>query len=133
MTDHKYILCIDDDEDDCLLLGEAIANEEPAFRVEFAMSGDRAITFLKKALENNSLPALITLDINMPGMDGSETLARIQELIGTKSIPILFLTTYPGEEELVMAEKNHISVVAKPRSAKGYDDLAKTVSYMLLR
>ena len=132
MTDHKYILCIDDDEDDCLLLGEAIANELPSFEVKFLMSGDAAVLFLRKALEDDELPALITLDINMPGMDGSETFAHIQELLGKNRIPILFLTTYPGDEELVMAEKNQISVMAKPRSAKGYDDLAKTVSYMLI-
>ncbi len=132
MTDHKYILCIDDDEDDCLLLGEAVAHELPSFEIKFMMSGDAAVLFLKRALENDNLPALITLDINMPGMDGTETLAHIQDLIGKNRVPILFLTTYPGDEELVMAEKNQISVMAKPRSAKGYDDLAKTVSYMLV-
>ena len=133
MTDDKYILCIDDDEDDCLLLGEAIANEQPDFEVKFLMSGDEAIRFLKKALEDKNLPALITLDINMPGMDGTETLTEIKKVLGPIRIPILFLTTYPGDEELVMAEKNHISVMAKPRSAGGYDDLAKTVSYMVLK
>lgn len=130
---HKYILCIDDDEDDCLLLSEAIRNENASFEVKFVMSGDEAVRFLRKALEKNNLPGLITLDINMPGMNGSETLVEIQKLIGSKHIPIVFLTTYPGEEELILAERNQISVMAKPRSARGYDDVAKTVSYMLLK
>ncbi|MFI5129094.1 MAG: response regulator [Chitinophagales bacterium] len=133
MTGHRYILCIDDDEDDCLLLGEAITKEDPSIEAEFIMSGDEAIQFLREALENNDLPALITLDINMPGMDGTETLTKMQELIGMKKIPVVFLTTHPGDEELFLAERNHISVMAKPRTASGYDDLAKTISYMLLK
>ncbi len=133
MAGHKYILCIDDDADDCLLLGDAIRKENSSFKVEFIMSGDEAISFLRKALEKDDLPGLITLDINMPGMDGTETLTEIQNLIGPNRIPIVFLTTSPRDEELFLAERNHISVMAKPRSARGYDDLAKTVSYMLLK
>jgi CheY-like chemotaxis protein len=131
MAGHRYIVCIDDDEDDCLLLGEAISKEDPTLEVKFLMSGDEAVRFLEQALKDNDLPALITLDINMPGMDGTQTLEHIQNLIGQNRIPIVFLTTHPGEEELFLAEKNHISVMAKPRTAKGYDDLASTVAYML--
>ena len=133
MRNHTYILCIDDDEDDCLLLGEAIGKEDPSLEIKFLMSGDEAIKFLRMAEKDDDLPALITLDINMPGMDGSETLKQIQKLLGTNRIPIVFLTTHPGDEEVQLAEKNHISVMAKPRTALGYDDLAKTVSYMMLK
>lgn len=133
MTKPGYILCIDDDEDDCLLLGEAIRQENAHFEVKFLMSGDEAVKFLKNAKHTNNLPGLITLDINMPGMDGTETLKEIQKIIDTKQVPVVFLTTHPGEEELLLAETNHISVMAKPRSSEGYDDLAKTVSYMLLK
>jgi DNA-binding response OmpR family regulator len=41
-------------------------------------------------------PDLVILDLNMPGMDGWETAARINELSGA---PVLFLTAVVEDEE----------------------------------
>src|SRR6478672_4505540 len=111
MSRDGYILCIDDDEDDCILLNEALIKSDPSLDLKFIMSGDEAVNFLTDAMEKQKLPKLITLDINMPGMNGNETLTHIKKLIGKNPIPIVFLTTYPGNDELFLAEKNHISVM----------------------
>ena len=128
MESQKYILCVDDDEDDCLLLGEAIRRENQSYGIHFINSGERALRFLREALENNhQLPALITLDVNMPKMDGKGTLVQIQNLLGAIYIPVLFLTTSPQDVDVFLAEARGVSILAKPRSMNGYYDLAKTI------
>jgi two-component system response regulator len=128
MESQKYILCIDDDKDDCLLLGEAITQVNQSYAVRFIDSGEGAIRFLTEVLENNRpLPGLITLDVNMPRVNGQETLVQIQKLLGRIYIPVIFLTTSPRDIDLVLAEGKGVSIVAKPRTIKGYDDLAKTI------
>jgi CheY-like chemotaxis protein len=127
MESQKYILCIDDDHDDCLLLGEAISRVNQSYAIHYTHSGDEAIRFLAEALENNRpLPNLITLDVNMPRMDGKETVVQIQKLLGTIYIPVILLTTSPREVDLIIAEGQGVSIVAKPSSMKGYYDLAET-------
>jgi len=133
MDSKKYILCIDDDEDDCSLLAEALHGEKPAYRLHAVKSGDLALQFLADALQNNDLPELIVLDINMPAMDGKETLVQIKKLLGGLYVPVLFLTTTPREEDLLFGEVRGVTIMAKPKSMKGYGDLAKTIFDSLLQ
>lgn len=127
MDKSKYILGIDDDEDDSSLLGEALQKANPACRLHFIKSGDQAIKYLTEAMQNNDLPGLIVLDINMPAMDGRDTLLEIKKLLADIYIPVLFLTTTPRNEDLFLGESQGITLMAKPRSTKGYDELAKTI------
>ena len=52
-----------------------------------ATSGKSALTLLAKGM-----PSLILLDINMPEMDGFETIKHIKSNEATKHIPVIFLT-----------------------------------------
>jgi CheY-like chemotaxis protein len=133
MANNKYILCIDDDDDDCSLLREAIIKANTSFSVKSVKSGDEAIKFLVKGIEKNDLPGLIVLDINMPGMDGQEALVRIQKLLALSYIPILFLSTNPSENDMLLAESRNVSVFTKPTSMKGYDDITQTIFKTLLK
>lgn len=132
MKNNKYILGIDDDEDDSSLLAEALRKADPVFGLRFIKSGDKAITFLSEALQSNHLPVLIVLDVNMPGMDGRETLIEIKKMLGDIYIPVLFLTTTPREQDLSLGESHGITLLEKPRTMKGYEELAKTILGSLL-
>ena len=54
-----------------------------------AKSGAQALAYIEK----KELPDLIIMDIDMPGMDGIETAHRIREKIGSKRIPLMFVTS----------------------------------------
>jgi len=60
-------------------------------RVQAASSGAEAL----RRLEAGMAPDLVMLDINMPGMDGVETLSRLRIL--APSLPVLFATGYADE------------------------------------
>jgi CheY-like chemotaxis protein len=62
------ILIVDDSFDGARLTEMALSMLGLEIRTESVSSGEQALAFLKTASE---LPAMILLDLNMPGMDGS--------------------------------------------------------------
>lgn len=79
----RRILTVDDDPATLEILRAAL--EHAGFEVWGAESGEEAL----QILETRGLPHLALVDIVMPGMDGIELCARIQEFI---DLPIIMLT-----------------------------------------
>ena len=91
----KKILAVDDDPSVLALLEKRLVAS--GYEVLTAANGQDALEIAKR-----ELPALIILDILMPGLDGSETAARLHGDPKTKNIPILFLTClFTKREELM--------------------------------
>ena len=91
----KKILIVDDEPDVLKLLGERLS--KAGYEVVKASSGKEAIALVEK-----TMPALVILDIAMPGMDGSEVAAALRKNPATSEIPILFLTClFTKQEEKV--------------------------------
>ncbi len=63
------------------------------YEVTPVISGEQALQFLEKRI-----PDLILLDINMPVMDGKETLTRIKANPVWSNIPVIFLTSDESSE-----------------------------------
>ncbi|MCH5281851.1 MAG: response regulator [Lachnospiraceae bacterium] len=82
---NDWILVVDDDTANLRMASHILSEEK--MRVSCLKSGEEAIKFLQ---ENR--PDLILLDIQMPGMDGFETMSRIKENKDTTDIPVIFLT-----------------------------------------
>ncbi|HEX6485927.1 MAG TPA: response regulator [Nocardioidaceae bacterium] len=91
VTDRARILLVDDRAENLLAL-EAILSSLNQLLVK-ASSGEEALRALLK-----DEYALILLDVQMPGMDGFETAARIKARSRTKDIPIIFLTAVDTDE-----------------------------------
>lgn len=73
---------------------------EPFYDLVLFKSGSQALTYLKK----NPSPDLVIMDIDMPQMDGIETVKRIQEMAG-KKLPILFVTALCDKETVTMCRE----------------------------
>jgi two-component system cell cycle response regulator DivK len=106
------ILVVDDDEAN-LALARALL-EADGFTVVTAT--DAMSTF--DALKDVD-PALILMDIQLPGMDGWELTRRLKRNIATSHIPIIAVTAYgqPGDLERAR-EVGFVEFVAKPVSTR---------------
>jgi lipopolysaccharide/colanic/teichoic acid biosynthesis glycosyltransferase len=76
------VLVVDDDPETCQLL--SVLLNDGGIRVETALDGYEGI---EKAKAHD--PALIVLDVMMPGMDGWETYTQLKSI---SNIPVLFLS-----------------------------------------
>src|SRR5687767_1114630 len=102
MKPADYILCVDDDKDDCELLSEAVKNSGYSTTIKFLHSGEEAISFLIKAQTESRLPKLLILDVNMPKMNGLQALTEIRKTLPAY-VPVLFLTTSPRDSEVTFS------------------------------
>ncbi len=85
----KLHVLADDDEDDHLIFNEAILHTKLPLELSYAEDGRK----LLEALENDVIPDVLFLDINMPNMNGLECLKAIRSKPGFKSLPIIIYST----------------------------------------
>ncbi len=105
--DMKTILVVDDSKANLTLSKQAL---EEYYQVSLVISGQMALRFLEK-----KTPDLILLDINMPEMDGKETLRQIRSIEEYKDIPVIFLTAKTDPEtEVECLKLGATDFIAKP-------------------
>ena len=94
-TKRKTNLLLVDDRQSNLLALESVLNS-PDYHLVFAHSGAEAIRLLQ---EHDF--ALILLDVQMPGMDGFETLKKIKEIERSRNIPVILITAVYRDDPFV--------------------------------
>jgi CheY-like chemotaxis protein len=83
----RTILIVDDEEMGRELIARFLARDAHSYSIAFAASGEEA---LERVAEIH--PDAILLDLGLPGIDGWETLRRLQSAPATSSIPVIVLT-----------------------------------------
>ncbi len=105
--------------------------EKAGYEVASVKNGTEALEFLQK--EHFSL---VTLDFEMPGMNGLETLKRIMECCPTRVLMISSFTTDSAEVTFEALELGAIDYIPKPKNsfeiAKVSDEILKKVKEVLL-
>ena len=114
------ILLVDDDEDCRQLIRDAIEQgklDNPVYEVS---SGEEALAFLNRtgAWADAPRPGLIYLDIEMPGMDGQETLKAIRRDPRFADIAVVMMTGVTDDAQKILAMANGAnSYTNKPTDA----------------
>ncbi len=102
-----YILTVDDNSDNLFLV--KLALEQEGHQVVLASNGSSALTQIKR-----SPPALILLDVMMPGMDGYEVTRRIRQERNLPFIPILLITAHEQSSVVVGLDAGADEFIRKP-------------------
>lgn len=93
------ILIVDDDKEDHLILHEYFDQAGVAHDVLYVENGQKAIDFLEATPASHILPRLIVLDLNMPILNGTQTLLYLKQTPRFKNIPVIIYSTSDSENE----------------------------------
>jgi two-component system cell cycle response regulator DivK len=110
---HKLTILVVDDDETNLTLARALL-EADGFAVVTAIDAMSTFDVLKDVD-----PALILMDIQLPGMDGWELTRRLKKNIATSHIPVIALTAYGKTGDAERAREAGFSeFIAKPVSTR---------------
>ena len=108
----ELIQIIEDDPEHAALLDHAL--RKARYRTNVAHDGEVGLQDVRRLN-----PALILLDIMLPGIDGHKVCRRLREDIQTQAIPIIMLTALGSEDHRVAGlELGADDYIAKPFSPR---------------
>ncbi len=93
------LLVAEDDLDDQLILEECLADCGYDGRIYFVKNGKKVIDYLDGLAQDTQLPKLIVLDLNMPILNGTQTLFELKQNNRYTKIPVVIYSTSDNEHE----------------------------------
>ena len=105
MTD-KMILLVQDNRDDEALTLRALRRNRITNEVIVVRDGAEALEYLfgtgrYEGRDMTAMPELVLLDLKLPKVDGLEVLRRLRADQGTRSLPVVILTSSTEEQDLL--------------------------------
>lgn len=129
----KPILVVEDSPEDFEVLERACKKAELNIPLIRCKSGQEALDLLFKTGEyenyqNAPLPAMVLLDLNMPGTNGYDILHKIKNDNNLKTMPIVVLSTSSSLEDIQCSYRSGAnSYISKPDDMKGYIAMAEMI------
>ena len=105
-----WIIVVDDDTSNLKVAGHILS--KAGMRVTALKSGKIALDYVRK----NGFPDLFLLDVNMPEMDGFETMKLLkEEMTPGNEVPVVFLTAEDGQQQETRGlESGAMDYIKKP-------------------
>jgi CheY-like chemotaxis protein len=135
MTDlsSRPVFVVEDSDEDFTTIMEGALQagvKNPMLRFT---SGDQFLQKITSADYRRNLPALVLLDLNLPGTDGRQTLAELRRHMSLRQVPVLVLTTSRNERDVLFCYQAGANVYhVKPVSYLEHIDLiCTTLNYWL--
>jgi CheY-like chemotaxis protein len=121
----KFVLYADDDVDDKDWVSEACRAIDSDLNVVFVENGRQVLDFLAKE-QSPVLPSLIVLDLNMPELDGRQTLQKLKANPSYQHIPVAIVTTSTNRIDKEVCQRLGASVyLTKPDTHKEWQNIIR--------
>ncbi len=103
---NRVVLLVEDNASDEKLTLRAFKKGNLINEVVVVRSGPEAVDYLfctgaHEGRDASTQPALVLLDLNLPGFDGLEVLRRLRADPRTRLLPVVILTSSGQDEDLV--------------------------------
>jgi CheY-like chemotaxis protein len=120
----KKVLYADDDLDDKTWIVEAWQTMEVPVQIEFIDNGRQALDYLVQHVDD--MPALIVLDLNMPEMDGRQTLQKIKNEPQFRHIPVVIVSTSTSKLDTEVCKRLGATLfLTKPDTHAEWQDIVQ--------
>ena len=100
----KYILYADDDADDQQILTDMVHEISSDIDLVTVDGGEQLIDYLDHLDAGKNYPCLILVDMNMPKMDGIETLKKLKASRTYSKVPVIMFSTSDNLLSVTMAK-----------------------------
>lgn len=133
MNDRKYILLVEDNQDDIDLTLRALRMNRLASDIIVVRDGAEALDFLLRRgryeqRQQPHPPRLVLLDINLPKLSGLEVLKQLRTNDSTSLLPVVMLTTSRQERDVLASYTNGAnSFVQKPVSFSEFTEAVRKI------
>jgi len=126
MDENKTVHLADDDEDDRMLMKEALEEANPGVNVVESEDGKELIENMKSS--DDLSDTIVVLDMNMPRMNGIETIQAMKEDPELAEVPTIMLSTSDNPELAKKAiDAGADEFMTKPNNFRALIDIAKKI------
>jgi len=128
----KTVFLCDDDPDDRFLISNALMEVAPEIRIVEAEDGQKLLDVIEQQGRQSTL--LFLLDMNMPRMNGLETIMQIRTIPELSHVPAIMFSTSSDMQLIqraISAGFNHY--ICKPNTFEGFIEMAQFVKTSYLQ
>lgn len=126
------IMLIEDDLGDQKLIRMSLKEQRISNIPIVLSSAEEALCYLKKCKMgegNDTIPDLILLDLNMPGMGGKEFLRQIKGDPQFEAIPVVILTTSDSDKDILESFRLQAAgYIKKPVNLTDFQEVMQTLA-----
>jgi CheY-like chemotaxis protein len=134
MSSQAVFLLVEDSEDDSLLIKRAFRRANVLNPLHAVKSGEEALEYLSGTRryanrDEYPLPAIVLLDLKMPGLDGFEVLRWIRLQPGLKALRVVVLTSSDDMRDVTLAyQLGANSFLIKPVDFERFVEISQAIS-----
>ena len=127
----KTLLCVEDNQDDRLLLGYALKLAGIVCDLEFVRTAAEAQAYLANHPDRKRLPrpALVLTDLGLPGGSGLELLAWIRSQPSLADLPLMAMSG--SENPALQRQALELGATDCALKTPGFEDVVKRVKLLL--
>lgn len=110
----SLVLYADDDPEDIELISEAFFSYSQNIELMTFRDGVELLNFIESIDPFHAAPCLFILDINMPRLNGKETLQRLRTIDNFIDVPAVLFSTSSLPADAIFAQNFNAGFVTKP-------------------